>query len=92
MTASKRLAHIVYWAKDRENQQGEWHPIGGVWAHADGKGFEHRAGLAVPGRPHHAPSAGGEGQGEGQLKIRVSMPKRTRQVLGPRRRRLPIAG
>jgi len=39
MTASKRLAHIVYWAKDRENQQGEWHPIGGVWAHADGKWF-----------------------------------------------------
>ena len=29
----------MYWAKDRENQQGEWHPIGGGWAHADGKWF-----------------------------------------------------
>ena len=87
MTASKRLAHIVYWAKDRENQQGEWHPIGGAWAHAEGKGFN-IARLVAPGGPHHAPGAGGEGQ----LKIRVSMPKRTRQVLGPRRRRLPIAG
>ena len=29
----------MYWVKDRENQQGEWRPIGGAWAHADGKWF-----------------------------------------------------
>ena len=39
MIASERPTYIAYWIKDRENKQGEWHPIGGVWAHADGKWF-----------------------------------------------------
>ena len=39
ISTSKLRAHIAYWVKDRENKQGEWHSIGGAWAHADGKGF-----------------------------------------------------
>ena len=35
----RRPSHIAYWIKDRENQKGDWHPIGVAWAHADGKGF-----------------------------------------------------
>jgi poly(3-hydroxyalkanoate) synthetase len=35
----RRPSHIAYWIKDRENQKGEWHPVGVAWAHADGKGF-----------------------------------------------------
>jgi hypothetical protein len=36
--SSKRPTRIAYWVKDREHKKGEWHPIGVVWAHADGKG------------------------------------------------------
>lgn len=38
-SGGRRPSHIAYWIRDRENQKGEWHPIGVAWAHADGKGF-----------------------------------------------------
>ena len=37
--ASKSPTHVAYHVRDREGGKGFWMRIGGVWEHADGKGF-----------------------------------------------------
>lgn len=37
--ASKQPSHIAYQVREAEGQKSYWTRIGGVWPHADGKGF-----------------------------------------------------
>ncbi len=47
LAGGRRPIHIAYWVKDRENQKGEWHPVGVAWEHIEGRRFT----LALDLRP-----------------------------------------